>query len=1303
MGAAIVKASWRGMAFAVDSAKREGRTVLRVRRPIKNLGDSDGANSMNTTMRNVGFAESRTRESAETVMREYIAKRIELESKTRTKIERAAKRPAPEWTSTVIEDASRAVAKIKDGREKLSPKPKTPEEILAEYGDAVTFEIVEESPAPVVEEAAPGHETTVTEVDGFFIPSCSCGWVQDNGAFQREDFALMRGAHHRRQPEFDVDRGDVVQAAPKQQEEETAEMGRGSKAPKKTVPKARVGDIVFSDKSRFPSVATVLGHRFVVRKLAGLFEAQHEHSDGARLIFTGEDPKNICRTGGDMFPNLPALKRAILADAVARGEAEHQEQPEPVAEEQKPTAEDKQTRRERPWEFPIDAKGRELKVGDLVLQAYDEIVTPYRIERLVKNGAVSVDAVAVGEDGGKARLLEHCASVVRVTEEQIAALPAQYKVEANGHRGWIRPSNPVLKPGKIRATCVCMSHMEISQEGHSRKVAWFSTTEEAEAAWHRHAAAEPFVEDDQDDEEAWNAEETPEVSPGYAAQQVNSQGEKTDGTEGMWWATCNGGREGCYEFGHIITPDSDTSFRETEEAARALGEWHLGGGQGPAPTDRFPGQAEASRVVWASFSYEFVYRAECTVSGCDAEHVFKGGKGTAKTAADKRRAVRDAAVAWTVEHAGQHQVEAAADPVAVFIVSARSNPTRRRVLWGMTRTDAMKLCSDDRTSSDRYMLCWTAPEHLGVLGDDWEWTKDRGTTDAVIAELGVTILDRAVLEQAAADTEEIPVEDTPAGDVHDPAVADTEEIHEHLGTLARWESFPGKKHAVESRLTVECDCGHVVWKRACNGVYDRQFVGMYLEAEGYGAGPWTQYEGADLGKFGMAEDATAPLVRVEVVKGDLLRRMRKVKPLPGLLGKAPDHAPCAECGSTITMSRYWIGQDWKMGAWCGWCARFPLEADFENLRDTAAVVDAKRGFCLVRPEQPADTQEKTSVMGGLLEKHYGPDWRGGCTFEDVDRFMHGDYDWGDEEPQAPVQGPLTREQRRAAWRLHAGEPAPKVTVTPLDACGVAVSINDGSSYVSLVDPVAVWEGEGGAVPGVETPQPVAVEEKPKAVLPSTGRGVWEVGSRVLCEGRPGRVVGAGVGITRVLLDGAEPGRLEHVEPRSLVAENYIVCGGVMVPTMPEKPKPVAVDPRIAWMQYERVAVEEQHQEQPVDPRIAWMDYERPEPEPVDVLAELRAELEAIRADVDSWGAEVAALAVAEAERVVREVAADLRAAEVLALREEARELREGLGWGPVRWEPVPQQRRSGWGLAASVAGALAWVGAALGQVVPPRG
>lgn len=58
----------------------------------------------------------------------------------------------------------------------------------------------------------------------------------------------------------------------KKQEQGESTVGRGSMAPKKSTA-VRVGDIVFSDKSSFPCVAGLLGHRYVVRKLAGTFGA----------------------------------------------------------------------------------------------------------------------------------------------------------------------------------------------------------------------------------------------------------------------------------------------------------------------------------------------------------------------------------------------------------------------------------------------------------------------------------------------------------------------------------------------------------------------------------------------------------------------------------------------------------------------------------------------------------------------------------------------------------------------------------------------------------------------------------------------------------------------------------------------------------------------------------------------------------------------------------------------------------------------------------------------------------------------
>ncbi|MFF3085630.1 hypothetical protein ACFVRB_11335 [Streptomyces nojiriensis] len=301
-------------------------------------------------------------------------------------------------------------------------------------------------------------------------------------------------------------------------------------------------------------------------------------------------------------------------------------------------------------------------------------------------------------------------------------------------------------------------------------------------------------------------------------------------------------------------------------------------------------------------------------------------------------------------------------------------------------------------------------------------------------------------------------------------------------------------------------------------------------------------------------------------------------------------------------------------------------------------------------------KSKPSVMEQLLEQHYPEGWTPLCT---------ADMSWletdTEDDDQPPAEG---------AWGL--GQ-------VPADMREIAHRIagNTDTDRQEHAEQLAEW---GLTLPASHLPEP-----QPVAVLPSTGRGYWETGDRVLHQSRAGKVVGAGIGITRVHLDGEEPWNVEKCEPRDLVAEAYVICGGAMMPIMPQKPEPVADDRRVEWATYERPA--------PVDPRLEWMTYEQPEPEQLDVLAELRAELEEIRRDVDTWGAEVAALAVAEAERVVAEVARDMRAAELLELREEARELRESLGWGPVVVPlEVPSRVRpwrSMFATAASLAGLMA--------------
>lgn len=78
------------------------------------------------------------------------------------------------------------------------------------------------------------------------------------------------------------------------------------------------------------------------------------------------------------------------------------------------------------------------------------------------------------------------------------------------------------------------------------------------------------------------------------------------------------------------------------------------------------------------------------------------------------------------------------DEVVVFIVSRHTNTPYRRVLWRMTCTDAMKVCSDPRTGGSRHMLCWTAM----AIDDPTinHYVPDNGTYADVLREHRVTVL-----------------------------------------------------------------------------------------------------------------------------------------------------------------------------------------------------------------------------------------------------------------------------------------------------------------------------------------------------------------------------------------------------------------------------------------------------------------------------------------------------------------------------------------------------------------------------------
>ncbi len=80
------------------------------------------------------------------------------------------------------------------------------------------------------------------------------------------------------------------------------------------------------------------------------------------------------------------------------------------------------------------------------------------------------------------------------------------------------------------------------------------------------------------------------------------------------------------------------------------------------------------------------------------------------------------------------------DEVVVFIVSRHSNTPYRRVLWRVSRVDAMKICGDPRTSGRNFMLCFDGG-HI----DDPEinrYVRDDGRFNDVLREHGVTVLAR---------------------------------------------------------------------------------------------------------------------------------------------------------------------------------------------------------------------------------------------------------------------------------------------------------------------------------------------------------------------------------------------------------------------------------------------------------------------------------------------------------------------------------------------------------------------------------
>ncbi|MFD4243294.1 DNA cytosine methyltransferase [Streptomyces sp. NPDC058525] len=628
------------------------------------------------------------------------------------------------------------------------------------------------------------------------------------------------------------------------------------------------------------------------------------------------------------------------------------------------------------------------------------------------------------------------------------------------------------------------------------------------------------------------------------------------------------------------------------------------------------------------------------------------------------------------------------EPVSVFIASARSTPTRRRVLWAMNRADAMRLCSDERTASGNHMLCWTAPKHLGTLGEDWEWTKDRGTTDAVIAELGVTVLGREVLEQAA-DTAEI--SQTPAGEsVEDSAPADTEENGYGLREGERVRYVGG--HESEYAVMLPGDperyvCGVGADGERMEGPYT--FVGPWSHG---GKGYSVRFEGKRFITTVSPADIL-PAIRRHAAK----RQPVKAQPTPGLYAptlqaeertgedadacRAGGHRYtwlCVEAeGVSRTLRSYLtcectgekLGNFGRSGPSLNQgTQRKPL--GIRDASNACALGVAKRNSYTVKGPweivsetlkrcpvewdhakpltvavDPNSARQAVSIARDQADRDAAAEWEG-----------EGGYVEGVETPRLVICGALfmpkvprtlakiekqvrremahrtTEQQRKAVWktvgehiqeerhRERTADPKPPAvlegeSIQPMnpgwaqewwmfsDGWGYGFEVSHRNGKWTALARLDEWQSDDGKVSlpgklvrvakepcataeelltlcrevgdkravndaatrmvqrvvtqGAEPVEFADVVEIPAVVLPSTGRGYWEIGERVIFEGRAGRVVSATIGKTIVEMDGAEPGHLEHVEPRSLVAELFVVCGTPVTLTVPSRPEPLA--------------------------------------------------------------------------------------------------------------------------------------------------
>ncbi|MGW1362989.1 hypothetical protein ACWCQP_36975 [Streptomyces chartreusis] len=257
------------------------------------------------------------------------------------------------------------------------------------------------------------------------------------------------------------------------------------------------------------------------------------------------------------------------------------------------------------WQLPVDAAGREIRLGDLVVQDFKEQIHTRRVTRIYRNGSWHVIAVS---DRDGTTLIDEC-NRMRVISPQEAAARVELHVEDCGYKGRIVQSIASNKRGQFRVLCTCGDDFaywdEVVEAGHPRKIAWRKTLKEARKVWddhcRQHIAATENIKLD-----------------GHRA--LIQQSQHTE--RGRWWVHCTcPGTDGTI----ISRPDGD-SWCDSREEAHELWTWHRQGESGEIPNTRQQQPDVASTEVQAPLQ-EPAPAPHAAAAAAPAENRTKRGQG----------------------------------------------------------------------------------------------------------------------------------------------------------------------------------------------------------------------------------------------------------------------------------------------------------------------------------------------------------------------------------------------------------------------------------------------------------------------------------------------------------------------------------------------------------------------------------------------------------------------------------------------------------------------------------------------------